>query len=96
MGSRPEVGIVLVSRVASGPPAVPSDTIECDLCGQDCWISQYSGAQTLATARRVAGGVPPLICCSTCLETAQISAGKTGSTLEQVLAGMLTKRVQEE
>jgi hypothetical protein len=41
----------LLMRCADGEAAVPSDVVRCDACGQDCWLSKHSGAQTLALAR---------------------------------------------
>jgi len=88
-GKQQRPGLVLVSRVATGPPAVPSDTIRCDLCGQDCWISQYSGVDTLITARRLGGGADPVICCSADMEAISVQAAKEEKTLEAVIAEWL-------
>lgn len=56
---------VLVARVSDGEAAVPSRVVSCALCGEDCWLSIYSGDSTLALA---AEHGRPVITCMRCME----------------------------
>jgi hypothetical protein len=51
---------VLVMRCDEGPPYVPSRVVTCSGCGAGCWLSEYSGASTLALA--AAMGSPEILC----------------------------------
>jgi hypothetical protein len=66
-GARP--ALVLVVR-ADHPPAVPSRTVTCAWCSEDCWLSQYSGDSTLALARSQSETGEIVITCAVCLEAA--------------------------
>jgi hypothetical protein len=54
-------------RCDEGAAWVPSRVIECDGCGADCWLSEYSGEDTLAAARAMEGRL--VVWCRRCLET---------------------------
>lgn len=56
---------VLVMRCDEGEAAVPSRVVVCVACGADCWLSLYSGEQTLEVGRRTGD---PRIMCRPCLE----------------------------
>jgi hypothetical protein len=55
----------LVMRCDEGPAAVPSRVVNCARCGADCWLSLYSGEQTLTLARLTGD---PEINCGPCFD----------------------------
>lgn len=74
--SGPRPGLVLVSPCSAGPAAVPSRVIVCGGCGADCWLSEYSGASTLALAQMVSESGEVLILCSDCLVASAHALGR--------------------
>lgn len=57
--------MILVSRCTE-PEAVPSNVVQCSICGEDCWLSKYSGQSTIALAKSTGDD---RFVCSECLIT---------------------------
>lgn len=60
--------LVILARVADGPPAVPADVSQCEICEAPCWISKETGAVLMDKARET--GYPVQVICVYCVMTA--------------------------
>lgn len=65
--SEPEAedrAVVILNPVAFGPSHTPSRIRQCEVCGQDCWLSILSGDAVIEAAIR--SGHPVTIACMPC------------------------------